>query len=166
MATGKQHAQAARKVIKISVFISLLLTLLFDLHAIAGPVGAICGWLIDPDLDHHHITSRSERRIWNVNPVLGYLWEVFWYPMARAIPHRHWLSHLPPIGTFVRLGYMVGPWLWRYRTEIDFAYCWMDHRWALWILFWWVYQDYVHFALDGYKVRRARWKVGKLYLKI
>ncbi|MCB1972564.1 MAG: DUF2227 family putative metal-binding protein, partial [Geminicoccaceae bacterium] len=93
-------------VIWLSLPVSVALALKVDPHAIAGIGGAVVGWLIEPDFDLHHITTRSENRLYKLFPPLGYAWEVFWYPLARLIPHGSPLSHLPPLCTLVRLAYV------------------------------------------------------------
>ena len=64
------------------------------------------GLVIDPDLDIENIT-RSEwqviKRFW----IFGMLWVAFWYPYARAIPHRSPLSHWPLLGTVGRVLYLM-----------------------------------------------------------
>ena len=35
------------------------------------------------------------------------LWQMYWFPYAIIIPHRHGLSHLPGLGTAGRLAYLL-----------------------------------------------------------
>ena len=40
------------------------------------------------------------------------LWQMYWFPYAIIIPHRHGLSHLPGLGTAGRVAYLaVTIWL-------------------------------------------------------
>lgn len=56
----------------------------------------IHGLLLSNDLD---VRSKPYRR-WGV---LRFIW----WPYKRLIPHRHWLSHAPIVGTSLRILYMV-----------------------------------------------------------
>ncbi len=88
--------------------------------AIALSVGTMLGLLVTPDLDVR-IGSRS---FWLVRqsfgPFIGYVWQWLWQPYAHMIPrHRHPLSHLPILGTALRLLYMFlgfGAVYWIFRT--------------------------------------------------
>lgn len=53
----------------------------------------LCVW-VNPDLDV------AERRRQG-------MWRLYWYPYGKAVPHRHWISHMPIIGTAVRLIYLL-----------------------------------------------------------
>ena len=72
MASGATHARNARRVILLSVPVSLVIAAKVDAQALAGIGGAVAGWLIEPDVDLHNVTTRSERRLHNVSPVLGW----------------------------------------------------------------------------------------------
>lgn len=163
MATGATHARNARRVIWLSIPVSLAIALRFDAQAIAGIGGAVAGWLIEPDMDLHNITTRSERRMHRVSPLLGWVWEVYWYPYARAIPHRSPLSHLPPLCTLIRIAYiLLTIWLGLRVWGASFdALTWLldnwhSARWAYWALAWWIVQDFVHLAADGWRVKKRR----------
>lgn len=71
--------------------------------------GAAAGVLLSPDLDADHRTI-SEILVWRLFKPLGFAWQVLWYAYALAIPHRHWLSHTPVLGTAGRVGYLLGLW--------------------------------------------------------
>lgn len=158
MSSGATHARNAHAVIWISIPTSLAIAWKIDPQAIAGIGGALIGWLIEPDLDLHNVTTRSERRMWRLSPVVGYLWEVYWYPLARAIPHGSRLSHLPPLCTAIRLAYVLVTAyavcrLWGLSVDLQ-AIDWLAIRWVYWAFAWWVLQDFVHLAADGFKRRR------------
>ncbi len=74
------------------------------------------GWLleniINPDLDLEGRTE-SERIFLDlplIGPTLGramsLLWQLLWLPYALAISHRHALSHMPLLGTALRVLYL------------------------------------------------------------
>ena len=115
--------------------------------------GAWFGWFATPDLDMP-ITTHEERRLYGL-PLLGWaiglLWEWYWFPYARIIPHRSFLSHFPPVGAATRLLYASLPLLaWSSWTG--------DWSWFNWHLAWQVYlgvqlQDWLHYLLDGGRLR-------------
>lgn len=56
--------------------------------------GAISGIFLSPDLD---IADKFR---------FGFA-RIYWYPYSKAIPHRHWISHFPIIGTAIRITYIL-----------------------------------------------------------
>ena len=69
---------------------------------------AVVGQIITPDLDQEEVT-RSEWEVIKRTGPLGWFWVALWWLYARAIPHRHWLSHAPVIGTVLRWLYLSLP---------------------------------------------------------
>lgn len=59
-----------------------------------------------PDLDQEGL-SVAEWQIIKKTFGLGFLWLMFWWPYAVLIPHRHWTSHAPIVGTLGRLAYIA-----------------------------------------------------------
>lgn len=103
MSNGSEHAKA-------SVGCAIALVPLVGLTA--GPVaafaaaaGSLLGIALSPDLDQEGL-NKFENKLVRYTLGLGYLWVMVWYPYARFIPHRGWLSHAPIIGTAVRLLYL------------------------------------------------------------
>jgi len=99
MASGFQHKQASIAAAPIAgvaaaiIFQDVLFgTLVF--------VGCLLGIILTPDLD-----LLPELDNWNVSG----LWKLYWYPYARMIPHRGDVSHIPLLGTAVRLVYLLMP---------------------------------------------------------
>ena len=117
-------------------------------------LGVLCGLIIDPDLDLTTPTG-SNIRVMTANPFLGRLWNLFWYPYGRLIPHRHFLSHGPIIGTIGRVMYLLavpaalalisgyGAQFTAVFTGIFFVY------WVVGLII----SDVGHFLLDGCPVR-------------
>ncbi len=108
MSTGKVHAIATA--VTAGVAMPLITTVLNqpDEHALFFAGGCLAGILINPDLDNrrpvysHAVVRRSAGK------AVAWLWQAFWWPYARLIPyHRHWLSHLPLLGTALRLLYLL-----------------------------------------------------------
>jgi uncharacterized metal-binding protein len=90
--------------------------------ALAG--GCLAGLVLTPDLDvndriyAHSLVRRQAGQL----PALA--WRLFWLPYSRLVPHRHWISHTPVLGTGLRLGYLAliawlllalfgHPWPWQ-----------------------------------------------------
>lgn len=129
-------------------------------------VGALVGSVIDPDLrDMHNITTRNERRMYAIpfiGPVVGFLWQVYWYPMSRLIEHRSIFSHLPVFATAIAAAYVVVPptlifWLFfSYDKSLVGYFSWLAVLYQpwMWMLFWgWVLQDTIHFIQDGGNIK-------------
>lgn len=73
--------------------------------------GALLGVLLTPDLDLEtgSISQRVVRH--QAGRTLGAAWRLLWFPYGLAIGHRSALSHLPGLGTALRLAYLVlVPW--------------------------------------------------------
>ena len=116
MPNGKTHALATT--ITGGLISPLLITVLHQpmVHAVAFAGGCLAGLIINPDLDVQ-TGNRGFRVVHKTGgPLIGQIWRLFWYPYARwLIPrHRHPLSHLPILGTLIRLAYLflVPAFLW------------------------------------------------------
>jgi uncharacterized metal-binding protein len=117
---------------------------------VAG-VGCLSGIVLSPDLDVDHRTS-SEQVFWRMGCGPGFLFQVWWYPYGLAFKHRSVWSHLPGVGTAIRVLYAVavpgGVALWLgWRPGVVF-----------WWYFWWWFvglcaSDVGHWVLDGMPVR-------------
>ena len=110
--------------------------------------GCLAGVLLTPDLDvdnpvHSH--AIVDRRM---GCLPGFIWRIFWYPYARVIPHRHWLSHAPVVGSLLRLAYMGIP---LYIVLVLLGYARIDSYfppWWLWVPIGLVISDSLHWAAD------------------
>lgn len=101
---GKQHT-------KITLVLSgtLLIVPLInkDMIQLGLPLGCALGTIITPDLD---VNNGSISNHWirkNLGAMFEAMWRIFWYPYSQAIPHRSKLSHLPVLGTLLRIAYIV-----------------------------------------------------------
>jgi uncharacterized metal-binding protein len=110
MPSGKIHALST--VIAAGITVPLLVASAGQSwgHAAAFAVGCLANLLVNPDLD---VPSGSRAYVImrrTGGTLLGKLWQLFWYPYACwLIPHhRHPLSHLPILGTLIRLVYLLG----------------------------------------------------------
>lgn len=78
--------------------------------AALGAAGCLLGMFLTPDLDQEGYNKVENTLRKSRNPfvsMLGNLYIIFWYPYAIVIPHRSPLSHMPIVGTSLRLLYML-----------------------------------------------------------
>lgn len=74
----------------------------------AAGIGCACGVMLTPDLDlrearmDHWAVRRALR---STRGCLSFAWTILWWPYARTIGHRSLLSHMPLVGTLLRLAY-------------------------------------------------------------
>ena len=110
---GRAHVKTNLYTMPLATMSAWLLT---DNPGIALQVAA--GWLLEnivnPDLDIEERTE-SERLFVElpiIGPTLGramsLLWQLLWLPYALAIHHRSALSHMPFLGTTLRVLYLWG----------------------------------------------------------
>ena len=94
MASGKNHD---RGILLFTPIWALTTThyASIDIGIIIGVSHFIGGWFLSPDLD---TKSRPFLR-WGIAKAI-------WIPYQKSIPHRHWLSHAPIVGSIVRLFYL------------------------------------------------------------
>jgi uncharacterized metal-binding protein len=119
--------------------------------------GCLAGLLITPDLDVDvPVNSHAVvRRHAGLLPWLA--WRLLWLPYAKTIPHRHWLSHAPVIGTLIRVAYMSAV-IWLILTLLGIPFPWHSPPgWTGWALSGLMIADAVHWAADLWysSVRRA-----------
>lgn len=67
-------------------------------------IGSVVGTVITPDYDFDRNLPKS---IIGRIPLLGYAWNAFWSPYAKAVKHRSFISHSPFFSTTFRLLYLV-----------------------------------------------------------
>lgn len=119
-------------------------------------VGAWCGTFCDPDLDHF-VTTESERKVYRLNPLIGYIYQWYWTDYHLTHGHRGNGSHTWPKGTVVRFWYLLwapvlvslGWWLWQEWPIGPLLLVWAGVFAGLSI------NDLVHIGLD--KVWGWRW---------
>ena len=104
MASGKTH-KLVTEIATIPVIVLGLMYTDIETAFLAG-LGCMVGVIITPDLDQEGI-NMVEWQIVKKTKGLGFLWLMFWYPYAIAVPHRAFISHFPLVGTFVRLLYIA-----------------------------------------------------------
>jgi uncharacterized metal-binding protein len=67
--------------------------------------GCLTGLMIMPDMDVDG-GNVSDFYIRKVSRILQVIWRGFWHPYAILVPHRHFISHFPVLGTVLRIGYI------------------------------------------------------------
>lgn len=79
-------------------------------------VGTPLAILVNPDLDQEGF-SRVEWDLIKKTSLLGFIWLALWYPYAVKFDHRSTLSHLPVLGTLLRIFYLgIFPMLYEAST--------------------------------------------------
>jgi uncharacterized metal-binding protein len=98
MASGKNHDRGILLFTPMWTLTAIHYTSV-EIGLVVGLSHFVGGWYLSPDLD---LKSRPFLR-WGVLKSI-------WVPYQNSIPHRHWLSHAPVIGSVVRLFYLAA-WL-------------------------------------------------------
>jgi len=121
---------------------------------VAFVAGLVVGHYASPDTrDVNKKRTKPEQMVSErFGRFAGNVWSAIWEPLARRIPHRSWLSHLPGPATI-----MAAAWL--YAVPLT-ALWWYSPTWfaVVWALKWWhvagwMIQDTVHLAQDDFKVK-------------
>lgn len=112
--------------------------------SIAG--GVALGFVLngDLDVDGGSIAFHNVRRLPLVGKLLAFTWRVLWWPYAKIVPHRSPLSHLPILGTLIRVSYL-GLLIWPVWPFIPWAAL---LPWLAPVLLGLALSDLVHWILD------------------
>ena len=85
-----------------------------DPPGLIAPVcaGILVGLLLSPDMDQAeiHFVVPMQAFQFLFGSLLGTLWGLYWWPYGRLIAHRSWISHMPIVGTTLRLVYLAPVW--------------------------------------------------------
>lgn len=76
-------------------------------HTAALTGGTLAGLLLTPDLDIDEGCFANDIVRRTAGRKAERLWSLFWLPYSRLIRHRSHLSHLPLLGTALRLAYLL-----------------------------------------------------------
>jgi uncharacterized metal-binding protein len=78
-------------------------------QAAAFTAGCLAGLIVNPDLDVRRPTFSHWVVRRNAGQIAAWLWSLVWWPYAHLVvpTHRHPLSHLPLLGTAIRVMYLV-----------------------------------------------------------
>lgn len=104
-------------------------------------IGLLLGTIITPDYDFDKIYIK---KIIKKIPVLGFLWNLYWYPYSKLFKHRG-LSHNVLLGTLTRVLYLNLPILLFCLFNNIYIY----NNTYIYILLGWYIQDFVHYILDS-----------------
>lgn len=148
MPKGTTHAKAT---VALAVASGLLAYFHFDqtlVHSAAISGGALAGLVLTPDLDvnvgciSNDIVRRSGGR------AAGNLWTLFWRPYSLLMPHRSPLSHMPIVGTAIRLMYLsiIPALLFWYSSGTWAGLNFPD--WGWWAVGGLALADTLHFLMD------------------
>ncbi len=154
MASGKLHTLASIAATVPTAVVTGAVTGDVGLAALAG-LGCASGVFLSPDLDVDG-RSESELILWRAAVPLGVAFTLAWGPYAVLIRHRSPLSHLPVLGTLLRVGYLA---LWAALVQLHLRAVGLSLD-----LFWWTrypqgtlawvaglaVSDFGHWVLDGF----------------
>jgi uncharacterized metal-binding protein len=105
------------------------------------------------DADHRTI---SEALVFKI-PLLGYVWQWVWYAYAIAIPHRHWTSHGPIVGTAGRVAYcLLWWWVLARHSRVPFDLQALIRPEVAIVLFGLACSDIMHWIRDGIPKRKRK----------
>jgi uncharacterized metal-binding protein len=167
MASGAVHSTVSI----ILAGLALAVTPVAGPGAVAVAAGAFTGVFVQPDLDHNgRMNAHSQvRRFGGVaGALLSFMWYVAWLPYASAVKHRSKLSHLPLLGTGIRVAYLMLVTLGGLGAVPGIAvYAWQNGLWSwygyagLWLVGLCL-SDYFHFLFDVLKIKRGRLQIARL----
>lgn len=128
--------------------------LLPPITATAVACGLVIGKYANPDVrDQSDVRNHAEHLLdRQLGCLFGWLWTMYWFPMAKAIPHRHWASHLAGPATLIAWVYMFCPLVALVAIGAP-DYLVVALIVAVWALPGWFVQDVVHLALDGWRFK-------------
>lgn len=155
MASGKVHNRVS---VVASVPAGILVGSTDPVGGVGAFLGCLLGMVLTPDLDQVGISSSEWGLVKKLGP-LGFIWMAFWYPYAKAIPHRSFWSHCPILGTAGRLVYCIIwlgiIWVILGRPALPVIPVW---GWALLRGGWMglLVSDTGHFLLDLFPKRKKR----------
>jgi len=149
MSSGKVHARHSIILVLPTAF---FVDRAFGLAA-AGGAAIGCGLLgqaLSPDLDQQDLTRSDWLVLRRLGP-LGGLWLALWFLYAWLIPHRHWASHAPVIGTVGRVLYMAllpALFVWWKQYTLSFPPLFVQFLFGLFLGL--CVSDIAHWIADGF----------------
>lgn len=165
MSSGRDHFRMA--VVATAVGIPTVYYLFDSESATWISTGMIIGIFANPDVrdieNSTYITYVIEK-VPIVGKILSWAFECFWFPLARAVPHRSKLSHWPIVGTSVAWFYSLGilavlALIFTNTPVLVFLDASLVLPSSLGVLIGWCLQDCVHFSMDvlhSFFVKRRR----------
>lgn len=102
---------------------------------------------MSPDLDQP--ATYGQHILGTQAPMIGALWQLYWRPYRKMVPHRHWVSHAPFVGTIIRLYYLLFPFL----LIVSFLGVDLTQKtWPVdlgWLLIGLSFSDFIHWIRDS-----------------
>ena len=120
-------------------------------------LGLTLGIIANPDVrDQEHKRNVGEHVVDSLaGKAVGRLWTAYWWPLAKMIPHRHEMSHMPFVGTLIGLLWLFVPALvawWLYLghqgSPTAFVMAVLLKPWVKHCYIGWVAQDITHWIQD------------------
>lgn len=120
--------------------------------ALWAALGAFTGLVVEPDLDQDYQAAPLGTMRETGGDGLAKLWQLYWTPYARLVPHRSLLSHGPVIGTLGRMFYLLPVYsipllLWTYFFGFPTAQLFAYFVGLAWV-------DALHYIMDFWIPRR------------
>lgn len=131
MSSGRTHSLVSVIAGGIATGVSISSGLSYA-DSIAIGLGCLSGILIGPDadVDTGNVSLAILRD--DFGSIASNLWRIAWYPYARIIPHRHFVSHFPIISTAIRVAYItIVPFVLMRMMQIEIAFDWMFVYWFI-----------------------------------
>lgn len=75
--------------------------------ALWAALGVFTGLVVEPDLDQDYQAAPLGTMRQTGGDLLARVWQLYWTPYAKLIPHRSILSHFPVIGSVGRMLYCI-----------------------------------------------------------
>jgi uncharacterized metal-binding protein len=152
MPKGTVHAKATVALAAAGAFVTYRFGHpLPQILALSG--GTLAGLLLTPDLDIDEGCISNDIVRHSAGRRVEQLWALFWRPYGLMLPHRSKLSHLPLLGTALRLVYIaILPALIWWFTTFSARTGMLPHLsvpiWVWWAFGGLVLADTLHYLMD------------------
>jgi uncharacterized metal-binding protein len=133
MSNGRTHSLVSVIAGGIATGVSISSGLSY-VDSIAIGLGCLSGILITPDHDLMESSGNVSLAVLrdDFGSIASNLWRIAWYPYARIIPHRHFISHFPVISTAIRVAYItIVPFVLMRIMQIEIAF---DPMFVYWFI--------------------------------
>lgn len=120
--------------------------------AIFAAIGAFVGLVVEPDLDQDAQAAPLGTMRETGGDGLALIWQIYWTPYAKLLPHRCFWSHAPVVGTAGRILYLVPVWwpvvlLWSHFFGMPTGQLVAVAMGLAWV-------DFLHYVMDFWIPRR------------
>lgn len=147
MPAGRIHNQATLWIAPVAAISAAVALEDLRVGAAVG-VGVLAGLFFSPDLDVDGATmSDWIMQVW-FGKLPRFIWRALWFPYAKLLPHRSFLSHGPVISTLLRMAYF---YVIVHIASIGKISLPAPSYWTLWGLVGLVISDCLHWAMDNWR---------------